>query len=137
MASSTFKRPKKGVNFGSDVPWRGVSAIADERLAANVEASTDIRLVALARARLEFSGHAHFKRGELRECLAYVVKSGPDAGSICTPSRHAVNKAIDRLKAWGVFAPDSWSQCIQFPPFSVQNGSKVGAQTPCPPKTGN
>ncbi|MCZ2261746.1 hypothetical protein [Isoptericola sp. QY 916] len=120
------------MNFGAGVPWRGVSAVADEKLANNVEASMDVRIVAFARARLEFSGHAHFGRSELREVLAYVVKSGPGAGEIRKPTRHGVTKAIQRLTDWGVFSPGSWSECIVFPGMSVQNGSKAQGEKPCP-----
>lgn len=97
----------------------------------------DVRLLALARARMDFGNHSHFKRGELRERLAYVVKSGPKAGEVRKPTRQAITTAIGRLVEWGVFSPGSWSECIVYPPFAVQNGFKATASTPCPTRGGN
>ena len=94
-------RPRRGINFGPCVEWRAVSVVSDEQTADNPEVSSDVRLLALARARMDFSGHAHFKRGEVRERLAYVQKTGKRAGEIRVPSREAVRKAINRLVGWG------------------------------------
>jgi len=114
--------------------WTAVSQAYDDATARNPALGTDLRLVAAARSRMEYGGHAHFKRGELAVILSKAKADGV-GGYVLEPlHRTTVKKAIDRMADAGLLVRGSWSEDLILPPFSVQFGSKQAAVTRCPKK---
>lgn len=110
--------------------WVAVSRTYDDAAMGEPTLSTDLRLMAGARSRIELSGHAHFSRGELRKLLFSV---DPQTGEMKPLSASALRRRVDALVEAGQLAPGSWSQCLRMPVFDVQTGVK-GVATPCPRK---
>lgn len=110
--------------------WIAVSQAYDDRAARNFALSTDVRLLSAARARIEFNGHSHFGRGELRHILSKVNER---TGEVSDLSNSALSRAIDRMVEARMLLPGSWSECLIHDPFTVQTGVK-GYETECPAK---
>lgn len=110
--------------------WIAVSQAYDDRAARNFALSTDVRLLSAARARIEFSGHSHFGRGELRQILS---RASERTGEVTALSPRALVRAVDRMVEAGMLLPGSWSGCLVHDQFAVQTGVK-GTPSPCPKK---
>lgn len=115
--------------------WVAVSQAYDDAAARNPALSTDVRLLAAARSRLEITGHSHWNRGELALVLSKLRRDPEhDAEHMVRLRRETVTAAIDRLTDAGLLMPSSWSECLVLPPFAVQIGTKDAAATECPTK---
>lgn len=108
--------------------WVAVSRAYDDTNARNPALSTDVRLLAAMRSRLEPSGHAHFGRGELRLILAKLDASTGELKPL-TPS--ALTRRIKALAGAGLLLDGSWSSCLVSPPFAMQTGERTAAKTAC------
>lgn len=108
--------------------WVAVSQAHDEAAARNPLLSTHLRVLAAARSRLEFSGHAHFGRQELGTIVSKVAK---DTGELTRLSPSALTRAIKHLVDGDQLMDGSWSECLRLPLFAVQNGT--GRSRPGPP----
>jgi len=128
----TGKRVRVGVRFGvgGGSPWVACSQDTDDRIARDDRLSTDTRLLAAARSRLEPQGHAHFKRGELSRILSQVNKT---TGEIGPMSSNGLRRAIRKLSEAGLLLSDSWSQCLRVPLTDVQNGNGYNSECPTKP----
>ena len=110
-------------------PWVAIAAAYDDTTARNPSLHVDVRLLAAARSRMEFSGHAHFRRGELRTILSRLTES---TGELVPLSPNYVTRRINWLVGATVLAAGSWSECLVLPPFGVQCGRRSATASPCP-----
>lgn len=126
------RRPRNArvsrINFGSGVTWSAVSTMFDEATIDNSRASLEVRVMAAARARIDPTGHSHWRRGELRSRLLVYSPTGEHV----PVERSTLGRAIGRLVAAKILLRGSSSECLVYVPFAVQTGMTTGAWPPCP-----
>lgn len=121
---------RRGPGISIRGEWVAISRAYDDMAARNPVLSTDLRILAAGRSRLELSGHSHWRRGELRNVLATVNRQTGEASPL---SKSALTRRIGALADAGLLEPGSWSECLRVPLFSVQVGVK-GVPSNCPAK---
>lgn len=119
---------RKSINIPG--PWVAVAQAYDDAAARNPALSSHVRILSAARSRLEFNGHAHFARQELRTILSSVDRQ---TGELTPLSKSALTRAVQHLTDGGLLADGSWSQCLRLPLFGVQNGTgRTKGRPTCP-----
>lgn len=96
-------------------PWFGLSQDAAFAMAQCTALATETRLLGYAVARADRYGHSEYGRGELARLI------GKDAAN--------VRRAIAKLKAAGVLAPEAHARCLL-----VAYEFRGGGKTPKDPK---
>lgn len=91
-------------------PWFGLSQDAAFAMAQCTALATDTRLLGYAVARADRYGHSEYGRGELARLM------GVDPSNI--------RKAITRLKAAGVLAPEAHARCLLMA-YEFRGGGKA------------
>lgn len=87
--------------------WTAESISMSVKIANNPKLSTDMRVLSLAKSRINRFGHAEFGKGELVDIIG--------------KNRTTVGRAIDSLKAAGLLADDSTPRCLWIPREVCQN----------------
>lgn len=91
-------------------PWFGLSQDAAFAMAQCTALATDARLLGYAVARADRYGHSEYSRGELARLI------GKDAAN--------VRRAIAKLKAAGVLAPEADARCLLMA-YEFRGGGKA------------
>ncbi|MEW2496120.1 hypothetical protein AB0942_21690 [Streptomyces nodosus] len=91
-------------------PWFGMSQDAAFAMAQCAALATDTRLLGYAVARADRFGHSEYGPGELERLLGVNAQS--------------VRKAIVKLKAAGVLAPDADARCLLMA-YEFRGGGKA------------
>ncbi|WP_454853261.1 hypothetical protein [Promicromonospora soli] len=102
----------------------------DETTVDNPRVVLDVRILAAARARIDPTGHAHWRPGELRNRLVVFGSTG----DLTPVTRENLNAAIRRLTAAKILLRGSSGQCLVYDPWAVQTGMRNGVWPPCPRK---
>lgn len=120
------------INFGSGVMWTAVSVMFDEATIDNPHVCLEVRVMAAARARIDPTGHSHWRRGELRSRLVGFADDDGEGLGLVPVHRNTLAACVARLTAAGILLPGSGPMCLVYAPFAVQTGMTNGAWPPCP-----
>lgn len=113
------------VAIGQDEALNLVATLADHDLI-----TSDTKLLLLAIAKANNSGHANFAPGELQAMMATVNKR---TGEITPMSREQVYKIKERLRKAGILvASDGGTRCVWLAADLVQRNKRYKGNWMCP-----
>ena len=133
MTSSHGGPRSRGI--GLEAAWTAVSREADERAARNPDLSTDLRLIAAARWRLDRDGHSHFPATGDDGLRAVLSKVDRATGQLTPLSQRATERAIARLVAGDQLSAvnRNSARCLRLPRYA-NDGPRGAKRSTCPVK---
>lgn len=120
--------------IGLEGAWTAVAREADEQAARNPDLSTDLRIVAAARWRLDAAGHSHFPRTGRDSLRVVLGKVDKGTGELLPITDRSVRRGISSLVTAGVLSSRNRSSalCLRLPQGSNDAGGGTRMHSRCP-----